>query len=186
MAGNPHRRNDLADAGLAILADAGSRGLTHRAVDRAAGVPLGTSSNYFPTRRDLLRALSQRFYERLTPETDPLATASADVATMAAYLRAIWERVSAQPQLTIALLELRLEAARDPGVAEDLRAVLSHNFEQDVAFNRDRGLPGDSREILLLHLAMNGLFIDQLTVSLGLAADEVDGVITDLVQRIVS
>lgn len=185
MARNTDRRSELADAGLAILASDGSRGLTHRAVDRAAGVPVGTSSNYFPSRRELLRALGQRFYERLAPRSDPLSTATADHATMAGYLRDIWSRVSAQPELTIALLELRLEAMRNPELADDLRATLSHNFEKDVAFNRDRGLPGGAQEILLLHLAMNGLFLDQLTVSLGLPSDEVDGVIEDLVHRIV-
>lgn len=185
MASNPDRRSELADAGLDILAESGGRGLTHRAIDRAAGVPIGTTSNYFPTRRDLLGALGQRFYERLVPIADPLATASADHATMAGYLRDIWARVSAQPKLTIALLELRLEALRNRELAEDLRAILSRNFSDDVEFNRARGLPGGPREILLLHLAMNGLFLDQLTVSLGLSSDEVDGVIDDLVRRIV-
>lgn len=185
MTRNPDRRIDLADAGLRVLAESGGRGLSHRAVDRAAGVSLGTTSNYFGTRRDLVRALSQRFYDRLAPQSDPLATATPDSATLAAYVRDIWARVSAEPQLTIALLELRLEAARDPAVAEDLRATLQRSFREDVDFNARRGLPGGAREILLLHLAMDGLFLDQLTVSLGLEPADVTGVIDDLVERIV-
>ena len=45
MARNDDRRRALADAGLEVLADAGARGLTHRAVDRAAGVPLYGDGN---------------------------------------------------------------------------------------------------------------------------------------------
>jgi DNA-binding transcriptional regulator YbjK len=51
MARNDERRRELADAGLAVLARDGARGLTHRAVDSAAGAPAGTASNYFRTRR---------------------------------------------------------------------------------------------------------------------------------------
>ena len=42
MARNDDRRQRLADAGLAVLAREGARGLTHRALDREAGVPTPT------------------------------------------------------------------------------------------------------------------------------------------------
>ncbi|MGW0709383.1 TetR/AcrR family transcriptional regulator [Streptomyces sp. NPDC002643] len=51
------RRTHLADAALTVLAETGIRGLTHRAVDRAADLPSGTTSAYFRTRRALLTAL---------------------------------------------------------------------------------------------------------------------------------
>ncbi|MEH3033773.1 MAG: TetR family transcriptional regulator [Aeromicrobium erythreum] len=54
MARNDERRSRLADAGLQVLAEQGARGLTHRAVDVAAGLPLGTASNYFRSRDDLV------------------------------------------------------------------------------------------------------------------------------------
>ncbi|WP_280451303.1 TetR family transcriptional regulator, partial [Nocardia cyriacigeorgica] len=54
----------LADTALALIDDYGLAQVTHRAIDAAAGVPIGTTSNYFPTRaalragapRGLLRA----------------------------------------------------------------------------------------------------------------------------------
>ncbi|MEV6583838.1 TetR family transcriptional regulator [Streptomyces sp. NPDC051582] len=49
-----------ADAALDVLAAAGIRGLTHRAVDRAANLSPGTTSAYFRTRRALLTALVRR------------------------------------------------------------------------------------------------------------------------------
>jgi DNA-binding transcriptional regulator YbjK len=44
----------VADAAIAVLADHGGRGLTHRAVDQAGGLPPGTTSNYARTREALL------------------------------------------------------------------------------------------------------------------------------------
>ena len=73
VASNPERRTALADAGLAVLARDGARGLTHRAVDAEAGVPTGTTSNYFRSRDDLLEALVARIFERLAPEPEVLA-----------------------------------------------------------------------------------------------------------------
>ncbi|MBT2482344.1 TetR/AcrR family transcriptional regulator [Streptomyces sp. ISL-94] len=54
------RRTLLADAALGVLADEGIRGLTHRAVDRKAAMPLGTTSAYFRTRAALLTGLVTR------------------------------------------------------------------------------------------------------------------------------
>ena len=46
------RRALIADAAISTLARDGMRGLTHRAVDRAAGLPEGSASYYFgPARR---------------------------------------------------------------------------------------------------------------------------------------
>ncbi len=185
MAGNPARRTTLADAGLAVLASEGGRGLTHRSVDRAAGVAIGTASNYFPSRDALFAALGDRIYERLAPTDDPLAAAEPTHDTLLGYLRDIWRRLHANRELTLALLELRLEASRRPDLAKSMRETLERNFRADVDFNRGRALPGDEREILLLHLAIDGLVLDQLTVSVGLAPADVDGVLADLIERLV-
>ncbi|WP_436736015.1 TetR/AcrR family transcriptional regulator [Streptomyces sp. BBFR102] len=57
------RRTFLADAALDVLADEGMRGLTHRAVDRRAAVPPGTTSAYFRTRAALLTGLVARLVQ---------------------------------------------------------------------------------------------------------------------------
>jgi DNA-binding transcriptional regulator YbjK len=48
------RIQQVGDAAIAVLASQGPRGLTHRAVDQAAGLPPGTTSNYARTRAALL------------------------------------------------------------------------------------------------------------------------------------
>ncbi len=67
MRQNPTRRTALLDAAIDVLAREGSRGLTLRAIDKQAGVPTGTASNYFANRDELLSQVMRRTRERLTP-----------------------------------------------------------------------------------------------------------------------
>ena len=71
---NPERRQALLDASIEVLAAEGARGLTFRAVDKQAGVPAGTASNYFANRDDLLTQTGARFYERIVPGTEAMTT----------------------------------------------------------------------------------------------------------------
>lgn len=186
MVRNTSRRTALADAGIAVLAAQGARGLTHRAVDAAADVPLGTASNYFRTRRALIDALVTRIGERLSPEAavlERLSQRDADRSLFADYIRDIVRRLSTQRDVAIALLELRLEASRTPDVAEALGAWQRAAFEADVAFNSDRGLPGGRSEITLFHYAIDGLLLDRLTTSVD-PHTPTDEVVDLLVQRL--
>jgi DNA-binding transcriptional regulator YbjK len=54
------RRTVLAEAALSVVAEHGLRGLTHRAVDTCAGLPQGTTSNYYRTRATLVGAVVDR------------------------------------------------------------------------------------------------------------------------------
>ncbi|GAB3813240.1 TetR/AcrR family transcriptional regulator [Micromonospora zhanjiangensis] len=187
MAKNIERRALLADAGLRVLAEAGARGLTHRAVDAEAGVPTGTASNYFPSRDALLGALGERIMERFAPDETVLAGLAArepSLELFADYLRYVLERTTRQPELTRALIELRLEAVRRPALAEILGGMLRRNYREEIAFHEGTGLPGGARELALLHYAMDGLLLDLLTTSIGadLTPDEA---VTALVDRLV-
>ena len=44
------RRREILDAAVEVLAEQGLKGLTHRAVDRRAGLSEGSSSAYFRSR----------------------------------------------------------------------------------------------------------------------------------------
>ncbi|MCX4803557.1 TetR family transcriptional regulator [Streptomyces sp. NBC_01214] len=57
------RRTLIADTAIDLVAAAGLRGLTHRAVDGAAGLPAGSTSYYFRTRTALIGACYQRLAE---------------------------------------------------------------------------------------------------------------------------
>ncbi len=187
MARNPERRTLLADAGLRVLADAGARGLTHRAVDAEAGVPTGTTSNYFPSRAALLAGLAERIFDRIAPDPDVLADLGRrepSLALMTDYLRDIGARTTREPGLTRALFELRLEAARRPELRAALGGVLRRGYADDVAHHLAAGLPGGAYEVALLHYAVDGLLLDLLTTSID-AGFDTDQVVSDLVSRLV-
>ena len=184
MARNDHRRQLLADAGLDVLAEEGARGLTHRAVDRAADVPAGTASNYFPTRDALIDALVTRISERLAPSPQFLqerADRPPSRELFTEYLRDIAHRLLGERQVTIALFELRLESLRRPEVAEHFVTWRRAGFAGDVDFNARAGLPGGEREIALFHYAMDGLLLDRLTGPL-MPQVPTDEIIDDLVE----
>ncbi|WP_305093090.1 TetR/AcrR family transcriptional regulator [Prescottella sp. R16] len=169
MARNDERRQLLADAGLTVLADQGARGLTHRAVDREAGVPVGTTSNYFRSRDALVAGLVARIGERLTPDETVLAALSTREPgreLFADYMRDIVRRLTVNRDVTLALFELRLESARNPDIAAMMSDWGRTGFEADVAFNTAAGLPGGAREIALFHYAVDGLLLDRLTTPL--------------------
>ncbi|MCP2267236.1 TetR/AcrR family transcriptional regulator [Promicromonospora thailandica] len=166
MAKNTARRGALADAGIAVLAREGARGLTHRAIDVEAGVPTGTTSNYFRSRDALVAGLFERIGERLAPSEEDLALRAGQQpgrALFADYLRDIVRRLSSEPDVTRALFELRLDSARRPELTAVLAPWLRAEFDADVAFNRSAGLPGGRLEIALFHYAVDGLLLDRLT-----------------------
>lgn len=189
VAKNEERRRCLLDAGLTVLARRGSRGLTHRAVDALAHVPAGTCGNYFRSRGELLFALGERIFERLVPSDAVLARSALEAPSRERFvelMQELMERVLAQPELQLALLELRLESTRSPRLAEALTTTLRKYLELDLDFHRRAGLPGGQREIELLHLALGGLILNLVTLPevLGIGTER-DEIVRVLVERLV-
>lgn len=178
MVANPERRAEITDAALEVLGANGSRGLTHRAVDRSAGVPLGTTVNYFPSRAGLLLAMAHRIFDRLAPEPDrvaELASLPPERATVE-YAAYATERLLANSALALALVELRLEATRHPEVRRALEPFLRQGFSDDVSFHVDQGLPGGRPAVLVTHHLVMGVVLDVLTVPLDSRQSPVDEV----------
>jgi DNA-binding transcriptional regulator YbjK len=114
------RRTDIADAAIATLARDGMRGLTHRAVDRAAGLPEGSACYYYRTRQALLQATVQRLAELDAAEVPALPQQDLEAfADATAGLLQSWLTTGRQRQL--ARYELALEGTRRP----ELRTVLA-------------------------------------------------------------
>src|SRR5690349_22073388 len=61
--GMSDRRTEILDAALRVLAEQGMRGLTHRAVDAAAGIAPGSTSYYFRSRSALITGCVTRLVE---------------------------------------------------------------------------------------------------------------------------
>ncbi|MFD9103087.1 TetR/AcrR family transcriptional regulator [Streptomyces virginiae] len=124
------RRTLIADTAIGLVAAAGLRGLTHRAVDAAAGLPAGSTSYYFRTRTALIGACYQRLAELDLADVDDgspsgaalpgLPGAAPDREAAAAALAGLlyrWLTVGRARQL--ARFELSLEAARNPELEAD-------------------------------------------------------------------
>ena len=115
------RRDALLDAALDVVVEAGMRGLTHRAVDRAADVAEGTTSGYFRTRRALQLALAHRIAERISGDVDAMGAELLSHEPTEDEIRSLvvdlFVRWLASP-LLVAKVELTLEATRDPELAE--------------------------------------------------------------------
>ncbi|NNG20098.1 TetR family transcriptional regulator [Naumannella sp. ID2617S] len=185
MAANPRRRAELVDATLSCLGQGGARALTHRAVDRWAGVPLGTTSNYFATRGDLVLAAAEGIFARLVPDPDRVQgvlDSQQGVAAVEEFVLDVVRRLTASRTLTLALYELRLEAARTPEVAAALNPFLARGREADAKFHQSAGLPGGAYEVQLLHHAINGLVLELLVR--GDSLGDVESVVRDLVRRL--
>jgi DNA-binding transcriptional regulator YbjK len=122
MPPNPERRHRILDAAIDILCDDGVGGLTHRQVDGRAGVPAGTTSNYFRTRQALLEAtaartvdLHWRHVETLQKEVGPM-----DRDALAALLTRMLDPQGQFRRWTLARFELFMESTR----REELRPLM--------------------------------------------------------------
>src|SRR3954451_900347 len=70
------RRIQILDAAITVLGTSGIHGLTHRAVDAAAQLPAGSTSNHFRTRDALLNAVVEQFAARERANWEELAAAT--------------------------------------------------------------------------------------------------------------
>uniref|UniRef100_A0AAU2JL34 TetR family transcriptional regulator n=1 Tax=Streptomyces sp. NBC_00049 TaxID=2903617 RepID=A0AAU2JL34_9ACTN len=157
---NQDRRDRLRDAAIAVLAEAGGRGLTHRAVDAAAAVPAGTAKNYFPTRDALLRAVAERCLEQYRALAADLAGAGPgprDARDLAALLAGMLRNVAGpgRPRV-LAYLELQTEAARRPWLAALLDPIGAADFAAHAHLLRTAGLPAGPEQARTLTLALHG------------------------------
>ncbi|GAA1523446.1 TetR/AcrR family transcriptional regulator [Streptomyces albidochromogenes] len=185
---NDERRAALVDAAIEVLAREGARGLTFRAVDAEAGVPAGTASNYFANRDALLTQAGARVYERLQPDEETIArqrAGASDRATYVELMRELVGRVSGFRTGYLALLELRLEATRRPGLSAVLTERVRADIEANVAYHEESGLPGDVTAVRLLYLAFNWLIVEQLTLPGVFSEAERDALVVAAVERVV-
>lgn len=130
---NLRRRRALADAAIALLADEGVHGLTHRAVEARAGVPAGTATNYFRNREALLVAAAERVLELhfadMAAATEGMAGPTGADELIDMIAASLWGAATVLRDRYLAIFELRMEARRRPA----LEAVLGRLERTAVA-----------------------------------------------------
>ncbi|MEW1860927.1 TetR/AcrR family transcriptional regulator [Streptomyces sp. NPDC088194] len=154
------RADLVADTALTLLAERGMRGLTHRAVDEAAGLPQGSTSNHARTRLALLETAVRRLAEReasvlALSELPPgmpapgesqgeragarreAGTSAAEAGTPAdlmadALSLALYRYLTRHRALLVSRYELALEATRRPELREVYDAA-GRRFQEPLA-----------------------------------------------------
>ncbi|MFE7891107.1 TetR/AcrR family transcriptional regulator [Streptomyces sp. NPDC057412] len=154
------RADLVADTALALLAERGMRGLTHRAVDEAAGLPQGSTSNVARTRQALLELAVRRLAERearvLALEEMPDPRDGLDALAEGLAL-ATHRSLTRNRELTLARYELALEATRRPELRTYFDATGRRFRDQLGALLTAAGSPAPDRHVLSLAAWADGL-----------------------------
>jgi DNA-binding transcriptional regulator YbjK len=112
------------DAAVELLGTTGIRALTHARVDERAGLPKGSTSNFFRTRRALVQGVADRIAELERPELDTTVAAPASVDDFVDGMCAFLDHVTTVNRVqTTARLALLLEASHDPDVRDTLARI---------------------------------------------------------------
>ncbi|OKI01043.1 TetR family transcriptional regulator [Streptomyces sp. CB02923] len=160
------RRDQVLDAAIGVLGAEGPRRLTYQAVDAAAGVPSGTTSNYFRNRAALidgivghLAALERRDWEEFARRAAP----SGVPELAAAVTRFILYATGPERARTAARYALCLEASARP----ELRPALTRGREAVVGWGtewmRRFGSPAPQRHCEILFDYLDGIAFHQLS-----------------------
>jgi Tetracyclin repressor-like, C-terminal domain len=175
---NPSPRGDrravIADAAIRVLASAGGRGLTHRAVDRELRLPVGSTGNYFPTRAELLAVCAERLAQLDEAEADAASITSEGSisvedagARIGAFLRSRLQGAPRERQL--ARLELLLEAGRTESLALLFAALRTRFIGMAEALLAATGVIDAEGGARVLVAAFDGALFDQLLYPLSAA-----------------
>ncbi|MGG2459572.1 TetR/AcrR family transcriptional regulator [Streptomyces sp. RGM 3693] len=156
----------MLDAAVEVLGSEGARRLTYQAVDRAAGVPTGTTSNYFRTRAALIDGIAEHLLtlERgdwAALDTEPAPVGPGELAaTMAAFAR---HAAGPGRARTAARFALVLESSSRP----ELRAPLGRGrqalLDRSTEWVRRLGSGAPERHGRILVDHLEGVVMRQLT-----------------------
>ncbi|NUP65140.1 MAG: TetR/AcrR family transcriptional regulator [Nonomuraea sp.] len=161
---NPQRRDHLADAAITVLAEQGSRGLTHRAVDTAAAEPAGTTSRYFRTRDALLNGVIERITRRLGERVDAYTVRPITPADLEeALVGVLTTLLSDDRHDPLALFELHLESTRNPRLRHTLTDALHGRSDLIIRQCRAAGIDIGQDDAMLLEMSVLGILFTALT-----------------------
>lgn len=118
------RPNLIADAAIRLLAENGSRSLSHRRVDKEAGLPIGSTIHHAPTRNDLLLIAARRLSEISRRELQPFSD----------YVREKGQELTAEDVATgvMNLWQPRLGADQFYRLRAEMTVLLSQDFEAEL------------------------------------------------------
>lgn len=160
------RRDQVLDAAIDVLATAGARGLTYQAVDGQAGVPAGTTSNYFRNRAALIDGVVEYLAELDRTDLGQLAGPSRPISPeefVTALAGVVRQATGPGRARTTARYVLVLEAVARPATGEALARGRATIVEWGAAWLAEFGSPAPAEHAKLLTDYMDGAMLHQLT-----------------------
>jgi DNA-binding transcriptional regulator YbjK len=157
---NVQRRHRLTDAAIEVLGTRGIHQLSHRAVDDAASLPAGTTTNYFKNRDELLEAVAHRVVDLHLAEMEAAAdtvTEVVDQPGLAALIgRSLYEAATRNRTRFLAIYELSLEATRRPALLDALSRIATATLDATVGHHRTLGLRSSPEQVQALMTLFGG------------------------------
>lgn len=126
MAQKAERKTAILTGVIGLLASRGLDGVTHRAVDEAAGLPQGSTTYYFPKKTALLLAAADHLADLLGKDCDELQVAFSDITAkkgMTAAIAYVGDEMVRYAEDSKNLFLARIELTVASSRREDLSAV---------------------------------------------------------------
>jgi DNA-binding transcriptional regulator YbjK len=183
---NQERRDALTDAAIEILAESGTHGLSHRAVDERAEVPAGTTSNYFRSRDALLEAAAQRVVQlhfRWLADIREQHAGELNRERLIEILAGVVdESINPLRHRYLAMFHLALESTHRPQLQQSLAQLSETSVELTRGVHLGPGIDPSHEDIVLLHAFYNGVLFAGLVIPNSLG----DSAPSDLVRTMLS
>ncbi|GAB3860627.1 hypothetical protein GCM10028801_23750 [Nocardioides maradonensis] len=136
------RRTALIDAAIAVAAEKGMAGVTHRAVTEKAGLPLATVGYFFDSITELAQeALRVRVAEDVAASQELTAALAEQQSSPAEMAEAFAGFATAPREDVLAFFEALLSAARDPGFRPVVAEVIGSGRAAVAAATTAAGAP---------------------------------------------
>ena len=167
MPANPERRSHILDAAIDILCDDGVGGLTHRQVDTRAGVPAGTTSNYFRTREALLEAMAARTVDLHWQRVEALQSAIGPMSrdALKTLMFRMLEPDDQMRRWTLARFELFMESTRRTQLQPMMRELQAAAVKSATLIFEAAGFTPAPERMDELSRLLNGFVFSNLTLA---------------------
>lgn len=148
------KRTDITETALALVQEEGLAGLTQPRVAKRLGLRQSHVTYYFPTRDELLAAVTELAVQRRVAALEPMRRAR----TMQQKVRAL-AKVLVDPEQTRVLLALAQMADSEPALRPQFRALGELITPAATSMLQTAGAEGSREAIALLQTTSTGLAV---------------------------
>jgi DNA-binding transcriptional regulator YbjK len=162
---NQQRRDQITDAAIEVVARDGLHGLSHREVDKHAGLPRGTTSNYFKSREALVAATIQRIVDLHFAMVDEVRTRHAQSDSVIDLLGDVVDQALTNfGDRYVAMFELALESRRKSELRSEFNRIADEAMKLTSDAHRGKDSEPSQRDIELLNVFYNGVLFTALVM----------------------